>query len=135
MRAALKQERRRISEEELRKAFRISLANRARVDSEDEAVGRFADKLAAYYSYDTQALKIALLMPEYNFLSKKRKNDLFDSEQLLYLAYPDICFLTTDRGYKRVTTIEQGDRVRLVDKSTVCDRRTAVEELERIVMG
>lgn len=133
MRAKLRRERLKApAEEDLERGFLASLANRAGADPGNMAVAQLANRLSAYYLYDTHALKTALLMPEYNFLSKKRKNDLFDSQQLLYLASPDLCFLTTDSGYRRVANTAQGVRIRLVEKSRLCERQTAIEEMELI---
>jgi hypothetical protein len=49
-----------------------------------------------------------------NLVNKKRQNDLFDTEQLLYLAVPELPFLSADRrAYAHLQDLEQGRRIHL----------------------
>lgn len=53
--------------------------------------------LSAYHEFDLNKLKVALANSEYN--AEKHKNDLFDSEQLIYLGALELNFLALDSGY------------------------------------
>jgi hypothetical protein len=53
--------------------------------------------LSAVHEFELNKLKTALADPAYNIL--KHKNDLLDSEQLIYLGDPNLHFLALDRGY------------------------------------
>jgi len=41
------------------------------------------------------------------------QNDVFDMQQLIYLAQPDMHFLTCDRGFRRARQSSQYDRITL----------------------
>jgi hypothetical protein len=125
--------RRKLTDEELRDGFRASIAIRARIDPAHPSVPAFTEKVEAYYHYETIRLQRAIENPNLNLLSKKRQNDLFDAEQLLYLFAEGLCFLTSDRGYSELLMLPQGQRIRIVTPNVLLTARSAVPILEQII--
>jgi hypothetical protein len=124
------QKRRTITEEELRSAFRNSIAVRAKVEPSHAGVSIFAARVEAYYQHETVRLKRAIENPKMNLVSKKRQNDLFDTEQLLYLAVPELCFLSTDgRAYAHLQDLEQGRRIYLAQPESLASFAEAQDVL------
>lgn len=91
------------------------------------------DKVEAYYQYETVRLQRAIENPNLNLLSKKRQNDLFDAEQLLYLFADGLFFLTSDQGYTALLTSPQGRRIRIAKPDRLIRAETAIPILNEIV--
>lgn len=126
--------RRKLTDLELRNAFNASIAKRAGgVEPTHPSIAAFTEKVEAYYQYETIRLQRAIENPNLNLLSKKRQNDLFDAEQLLYLFADGLCFLTSDQGYSCVLGLPQGQRIRIVKPDALVTVNSAVPILERII--
>lgn len=126
--------RRKLTDQELRNAFKASIAKRSGgCDPTHPSIAAFADKVEAYYQYETMRLQRAIENPNLNLLSKKRQNDLFDAEQLLYLFADGLCFLTSDQGYSCVLRLPQGRRVRIVKPDALITAKSAIPVLEQII--
>jgi hypothetical protein len=89
------------------------IAQRVHVDPASRLIADIVAAMSAYHEYECTKIKIAAENRDYD--PAKHKNDLLDSEQLVYLADPTLHFLTCDRGYaKRVTKSEQAKRIHTV---------------------
>jgi hypothetical protein len=134
MRADLRRlKRRNLTDEELRVGFRASIAKRAGIDPTHPGVTIFAEKVEAFYQYETIRLQRAIENLNLNLLSKKRQNDLFDAEQLLYLFAENLCFLTCDRGYSELLKLAQGTRIRIAKPDALMTANSAIPILNEIV--
>jgi len=74
-----------------------AIANRAKVSIDVRPLSEVLSKLSAYYEYEQERIKVAANNPSY----VPDENDVFDSEQLVYLADPSLHFVTGDGGYLR----------------------------------
>lgn len=91
-------------------------------------------KLSAYHALDLSIIGSALKDHNFNFLSKKRTNDLVDLEQLVYLADDRARYLSSDKVYKRLKVTPQWPRIRLEeDPSRLMDAASATAILKQML--
>jgi hypothetical protein len=90
---------------------------------EEIEVDRVIDCLNALYVYETHKLKTATSADNYNV--KKHANDILDAEQLAYLAYPELNFLTCDQGFNRAAASAQFGRIHVVPRESLGDHAKA----------
>lgn len=93
------------------------IATRVRADATSKPASEIVSALNAYHEFEQAKLHIATQNRDYN--PEKHQNDLFDAEQLIYLADQSLCFLTCDFGFQkllkksaqatRITTVPPGD--------------------------
>jgi hypothetical protein len=103
-----------IHSQELHDVFVHSIATRAGVESTHPGIAPFIPKIEAHYQHQILRIRRAIENPNLSLLSKKRQNDLFGSDQLLYLAVPDLHFVTTDwQAYHHLLPTEQGKRIHI----------------------
>jgi hypothetical protein len=134
MRNDLRQQKRReLTEQELRSGFHDTIAKKAGVDPTHPSIEAFCRKVEAYYQYETVRLQRAIDNVHLNLLSKRRQNDLFDAEQLLYLFADGLSFLTTDQGYSGSLSLPQGDRIRLADVNDLIAPASASRIMREII--
>ena len=91
-----------------------AIVERAEVALEGVDVDKGIDRLNALYVYETCRLNTPAADNNYNV--KKHKNDILDAEQLTSLAYPDLNFLTCDKGFKRAAASAQFGRIPVVPR-------------------
>lgn len=126
--------RQQLTDQELRTNFKISIAKRAgAADPTHPSITAFTERVGAYFQYETIRLRRAIGNPNLNLLSKKRQNDLFDAEQLLYLFADRLCFLTSDQGYSGVLESPQGQRIRIVKPDSLVATNSALSILKQII--
>jgi hypothetical protein len=89
-----------LSDQEFSNAWFRGIANRVKADPNSRVVSEIVSKLSAYHEFEHSKLKIATRNKRYNV--EKHINDLFDAEQLIYLADPTLRFLTCDRGIRNL---------------------------------
>jgi len=104
-----------ISTENFSELWFQGLANRLKTDSKVRVMAEIVADLSAYHEFDESKLRIATQNKNYN--PEKHRNDLFDGEQLIYLADPSLSFLTCDTGFenavkcspqaKQIVTVKQ----------------------------
>ncbi|HEY3768894.1 MAG TPA: hypothetical protein VGN44_09485 [Candidatus Angelobacter sp.] len=127
-------ERQQLTDQELRTAFKTSIAKKAGVaEPTHPSIAAFTAKVEAYFQYETIRLCRAIENPNLNLLSKKRQNDLFDADQLLYLFADGLCFLTSDQGYSGVLGSPQGQRIRIVKPNVLIAPNSALSILKQII--
>lgn len=114
-----------------RRIFAYSIAERAGVSTEDANVNKVIDSLNALYVYEVDKLKTAAEADNYNV--KKHANDLFDAEQLAYLAYPALKFLTCDKGFNRAAASSQFKSICIVAKECLTDHEKASSVIRTIL--
>jgi hypothetical protein len=94
------------------------IARRARVDPNARPLAEIVSALSAYYEFEEERIKLAARDPHY----EPDQNDIIDSQQLVYLGYPALHFLTCDGGYcKRVRKSEQAARIHKVSHEELGD--------------
>jgi hypothetical protein len=81
------------------------------------------DLLNALYVYEVDKLKTASAAENYNV--KKHINDIFDAEQLAYLAYPGLNLLTCDKGFNRAAASLQFTRIHIVSTENLTNHTRA----------
>jgi hypothetical protein len=118
-------------ESDRRRIFASSIATRAGITVHEIDVDDVVERLDALYVYDLRKLETAAKEKEYNV--EKHANDLFDAEQLIYLAYPEFNFVTCDAGFKRVATSSQFARIHVVPTEEVTDHERASSLLRGIL--
>jgi hypothetical protein len=91
--------------------------------------------LAAYFEFHRQSVVGAVRNVAFRFDSRQHLNDHFDGEQLLYLAAPEIHFVTSDRAFDCVTRTAQGPRVHIIAADVLQNSVTATQEIQQVVMG
>ena len=85
-----------------------AIADRVGAKINSISLAKILDDLSAHIEYQEERVKLASNDPK----NKPRKNDYFDSLQLVYLADPKLHFCTCDRGYaKRIKTSPQLTRI------------------------
>jgi hypothetical protein len=135
MRKSLRAQKRKLTRDELCHGFLETLAKRARVSIEHPGISAFAARVPGLFRHESARLSRALEDPDFNFLSKKRKNDLFDSEQLIYLAEDHLSFLTTDGGFADAKRTSQGHRVHIVTPEALLTLNDAIQTLNDILQA
>lgn len=109
-----------LSEEEFSSEWFRGIANRVKADPTSRVVSDIVSKLSAYHEFEHSKLNIALQNRDYNV--KKHMNDLFDAEQLIYLADPTLHFLTCDYGIRSlVKSSPQAERIITVSPDLLRD--------------
>ena len=101
-----------------------SIANSVGADPASKPEDEIVDALSAQHEFEQAKLQTALKTPEYNPLNRTNQNDIFDVEQLVYLADPSLYMITSDRGFKRkVKKSTQVDRIILASADDLMDGR------------
>jgi hypothetical protein len=109
--------------------WRDGTARRAQVDPRSRTLEEVVAALSAYHEFEEERLKVAVSNPMY----KPDKNDVLDSEQLLYLGDPKLHFLTCDGGYlKRIKKSPQAAQIHRVSLGELADPASAEALLRRI---
>jgi hypothetical protein len=90
-------------------AWYLGVAKRAKGDPSSKSLDEIRSSLNAYCEFEMSKLQVALENEDYN--PKKHKNDVLDSEQLVYLYDASLNFLTCDAGFNN-----------RVKKSTQCSQ-------------
>jgi len=111
------------TKDNLRGAARLAIASSLRdivgATSNDMSDDAVAACLAAYFEYHANLIERAIPRDNFNFFSRKRLNDHFDAEQLVFLADPSLHFFTADQGYCHAAKAEP--RVHILEASQVQD--------------
>lgn len=90
------------------------IAQRVKADPKSRPLPDIVAGLSAYHEFEEARLKVAASNPAY----EPDKNDLIDSEQLVYLGDPALHFITCDGGYsKRIKKSAQAARIYKVSLS------------------
>lgn len=87
--------------------------------------------LDAHYLFEQQRIDNAATNPEYNL--KKRANDAYDSELLIYLADPSLHLLTCDTGFNRVKSSSQAKKIHIVPPDALRNHKAAVTICSRLL--
>lgn len=82
--------------------------------------------LSAYFEFHADLVERAVNQVGFNFFSRDHLNDLFDAEQLVYLADDRLHLFTTDMGYRGVRNSVQRTRIHIVDVDDVRDPARAL---------
>jgi hypothetical protein len=99
--------------EEFSEVWAYGIARRVKADPQIRPLQEIVAGLSAYHEFEEERLKVAASNPAY----KPDKNDLIDSEQLVYLGDPSLHFITCDGGYlKRIKKSAQAARIHKVSK-------------------
>jgi hypothetical protein len=105
------------------------IADRAKVDPSCRPSADVVSALSAYHEYEEERLKVAVNNPQY----RPDKNDILDSEQLLYLGDPLLHFLTCDGGYlARTKKSPQAARIHKVSPDELGTAEKVAELLQRM---
>ena len=108
------------------------IAQRVKVDPASRPTADIVAALSAYHEYECAKVKVAAENRDYD--PARHRNDLLDSEQLVYLADPPIHFLTCDGGYsKRVTKSEQAKRIHTASRVELQDATGAEALLAKVL--
>lgn len=84
------------------------IARRVRADPRSRPLPEIVAGLSAYHEFEEERLRVAASNPAY----VPDKNDLLDSEQLVYLGDPALHFITCDGGYlKRIRKSAQAAQI------------------------
>ncbi|MGA7791402.1 MAG: hypothetical protein WCA19_00095 [Candidatus Acidiferrales bacterium] len=89
--------------------------------------------LSAYCEFQRRSVHGALQNPGFRFDSRDHLNDHFDGEQLLYLAFPENHFVSSDTGFNGVANTGQGPRVHIIPAAVLEDPATATLALECVI--
>jgi len=94
-------------------------------------VDEIVTALSANREFQQAKLDVALSEREYNPLSRKNQNDIIDAEQLVYLAYPELCMITADAGFNsKVTKSLQAARIITASVNDLMNAATAESVLQ-----
>jgi hypothetical protein len=63
----------------------------------------------------------------------KHSNDAYDAELLIYLADSTLHLLTSDKGFRRVETSSQSNRVHIADAACLKNPECATKTIRSIV--
>jgi hypothetical protein len=115
-----------LGSDEFSKMWVVGIAKRAKIDLGSRPVAEVVSALSAYHEYEEERLKTAASNPQY----KPDKNDLLDSEQMLYLGDPVLRFLTCDGGY--LARIKNSPQAAQIHKVSL-DELTTVDKVESLL--
>lgn len=88
-------------------------------------------RFSAHFEFRTMRLSIAVNQPDYPFL--KQVNDVWDSYQLIYLAYPNLQFVTGEKKFAKVRKSDQRARIHVARRSELQDGKKVRAFLEELV--
>jgi hypothetical protein len=100
-----------VADEEHRRIFAASIAHRAGVPLEGIDPDHVIRKLNALWAYEYERLTNAAT--ELGYAPHRHENDVYDAQQLIYLAHHDLHFLTCDKGFRRAAGAQQYNRIHL----------------------
>jgi len=107
------------------------LTQRIRIPIDTRPRAQVASALSAYYHFEKEKLIVA--GQNLNYDPYKHKNDLLDSEQLVYLGDPALHFLTCDGGFgRRTKNSSQHGRIHRISPRSFEDPHNMEEILRRI---
>jgi hypothetical protein len=118
--------------ESLDQAWFCGTAGRVGANPESRTAANVVESFSAYHEFEKEKLQVALNSKNYNAM--KHQNDLFDAEQLVYLGFPELCFLTCDTGFRRVERSPQALRIFVVSREDLSSSEK-VEALLRSIIG
>ena len=119
--------------ENFSRAWFQGIANRAKADPASKPMWEIVSTLNAYHEFERAKLEVAVQNKDYN--PERHQNDLFDAEQVIYLADPTLCFLTCDSGFQNlVKHSPQAPRIRTVQPAEL-DDTAKVESLLRDIVA
>jgi hypothetical protein len=95
---------------EHRQIFANGIAHRAGLPQEGVDANHVIERLNAPWAYEYGHVINAARERGYD--PYRHQNDFFDTEQLVYLAHPDMHLLTNDQGFRRARQSEQFRRIR-----------------------
>jgi len=113
--------------------FARSIARQAGFDEAKVDADLVAKKLDAYYLFEKGRMRIGAQNIDYNV--GKHSNDVWDAEQLIYLADPTLHFLTSDKGFRRIEKSHQAKRVHVAEARCLKEAACATSLLRDIVSG
>jgi hypothetical protein len=126
----------RIKSFDVTNAWFLGIAKRVNAESSSERMPDLISALSAYHEFEESKFTTALVNPKYNPLSKKNRNDIVDSEQLIYLGDESLCMLTSDRGIQRkVTKSKQAARIIWTEMNDLIDARKAEAVVRRAIFA
>lgn len=99
-----------VADDEHRRIFANGIAHRAEMPQEGVDPNLVIDRLSALWAYEYEHVVNAARERGYDPYG--HQNDFFDIEQLVYLAHPDMHFLTSDQGFRRARQSPQFRRIR-----------------------
>ena len=106
-----------------------AIANRARVSIDARPLSEVLFKLSAYHEYEQERINVAAN----NRSHVPDENDVFDSEQLVYLADPSLHFVTGDGGYlKRIKKSPQRNQIHRIPLDGLRDSNRIESLIARI---
>lgn len=120
-----------VADDEHRRIFAASIAHRAGVPHDGVDVAGVIDKLNALWIYECERLSNAAAEPAYD--PHRHENDVFDAQQLIYLAHPALHFLTCDKGYRKAAASQQHNRIHLEPVHIFENREQATRVMQTIV--
>jgi hypothetical protein len=111
--------------------FAKGVAERVGVVLEPGAERKVSELLGAYFEYGSNLLRTAVGDQNFSFL--KKQNAALDAEQLVYLADPELLFVTLDRGFLNVTKSPQRARIHVLSSDSLPDAQSVVTKLNEIL--
>jgi hypothetical protein len=111
--------------------FAKGVAQRVGAALEPGAERKVSELLSAYFEYGSKLLRTAVGDPNFSFL--KKQNSALDAEQLVYLADPELHFVTLDGGFSNVTKSPQKSRIHILGPDMAKDSRSTIEKLGEII--
>jgi hypothetical protein len=120
-----------VTDLEHRRIFATSIANRAGVPQEGVDVNHVISKLDVLWAYEYQRVTNAAAEKDYN--PHRHENDFYDAQQLIYLAQPDIHFLTCDRGFRKSADALQYKRVHWEPTHVLENAEQATRSIRKII--
>jgi hypothetical protein len=103
-----------------------------KADPSSKSVSEIVSILNAYHEFEENKLKTAVKNKGYN--PEKRKNDLFDAEQLIYLGDSSLCFVTCDTGFQNlVKKSPQAERIFVLTLAELADAKK-VDAVLRVIV-
>jgi len=82
-------------------ALQKGMASRIGMKESDPRVLELPELFSAFFEYENARFREVANNRHYSPANKKNINDVYDSEQMIYLANTDLFFLTCDRKYSR----------------------------------
>jgi len=118
---------------QIRRGTALGIEERVGAAPGTRTQAQIEESLAAYCEFHRASVRRAVQHAGFRFDSREHLNDHFDGEQLLYLAFPNNHFITSDRGFNGVTQTAQGPRLHIISAVILQNPATAVPALEGVI--
>ena len=117
----------------IRREITLGIEQRVGAAPGTRTQAQIEESLSGYCEFHRRSVGRAVQNARFRFDSRDHLNDHFDGEQLLYLAFPENHFISSDTGFRGVKQTSQGPRLHIIPAVVLENPVTATQALEGVI--